>query len=86
MPLLNGVPFAQPLHRNVEMFGPVPPVVGKYVDEEGSDWYVHADGSETSTRWMTMQVEGVARRDVRTDHTVPTRDEHALSTGPEQRR
>ena len=82
LPLLNGVPAAQPLHRNVESDGPVPLVIGKYVDEEGSDWYVHADGSETTTRWATLGVEGVPRRDVRTDHTVPARSEHGLPAGP----
>ena len=86
LPLLNGVPFAQALHRNTALFGPVPLVVGKYVDEEGNDWYVHADGSETTTRWTQMQVEGVARRDVRTDHTVPAREEHGLSTGDSSKR
>ncbi len=81
LPLLNGVPAAQPLHRNLESDGPVPLVIGKFVDEEGSDWYVHADGSETTTRWTSVVVEGVARRDVRTDHTVPARAEHGLSNG-----
>lgn len=78
LPLLNGVPFAQPLHRNVDRDGPVPPVVAKRTDRDGDEWWVHADGSETTTRWMTKQVVGVAQRDVRTEHVVPARAEHQL--------
>jgi hypothetical protein len=78
LPLLNGVPHAQPLHRNLELHGPLPPVIGKYVDADGDDWYVHADGSETTTRWTTIAAQGVSTRDVRTDHTVPARGDHGL--------
>jgi hypothetical protein len=78
LPLLNGVPFAQPLHRNVERDGPVPAVIAKRTDAEGFEWWVHADGSETTTRWMTKVVGGVDVRDVRTDHAVPARNAHTL--------
>jgi hypothetical protein len=82
LPLLNGVPAARPLHRNTSLHGPVPPVIGKRVDASGDDWYVHADGSETTTRWTTLTVEGIERRDVRTDHLVPARGEHGLGPPP----
>lgn len=78
LPLLNGVPHAQPLQRNVELLGPVPPVVGKYTDADGDEWWVHADGSETTSRFTTVTVGGVSRRDVRTDHVVPAPPEHGL--------
>jgi len=78
LPLLNGVPFAQPLQRDVDRFGPVPRIVGKRTDAGGDEWWVHADGSETTSRWVTVAVDGVARRDVRTDHIVPAPVEHGL--------
>ncbi|MEZ5962330.1 MAG: hypothetical protein R3F56_00660 [Planctomycetota bacterium] len=78
LPLLNGVPRAPTLNRDVERFGPVPPVVGMHTDADGDEWWVHADGSETTSRWTTVTVGGVPRRDVRTDHTVPAPEGHGL--------
>jgi len=86
LPLLNDVPYANgPLHRDIERYGPLPPVIGKRVDQDGSDWYVHADGSETTTRWTVLHVGGEARRDVRTDHVIPARDV-GRPAGPERPR
>lgn len=85
LPLMNGVPFAEPLQRNLERDGPVPPVVGKHTDADGDEWHVHADGSETTTRWTTISVSGSAQRRVRTDHAVPARTEHGLAPGHSSR-
>lgn len=79
LPLLNGVPHAPPLQRNLELAGPVPPVVGKHTDAGGDEWHVHADGSETTSRWTTLETSGTTRRVVRTDHTVPAAQEHGLA-------
>ncbi len=82
LPLLNGVPRASPISR-AEWLGPVPPVVGKQVDAEGVEWWVHADGSSTTTRWTdTWDAKGNLIRNIRTDHAAKTKDGAALP-GPD---
>lgn len=51
LPLLNGMETAPALNREPNL-GPVPPVVAKIVDDTGIEWYEHADGSATTTRWQ----------------------------------
>ena len=71
LPLLNGVPYAYPLKRNVDD-GPLPPVVAKITDSGGYEWYEHADGSHTTTRWTPMTMpDGTTRMEVVTSHHVP---------------
>lgn len=55
LPLLNGMETAPPLNRELSL-GPVPPVVAKIVDDTGIEWYEHADGSATTTRWQNVSV------------------------------
>ncbi len=75
LPLLNGVPHASPIHRSPHD-GPLPPVVARRTDADGDDWYEHADGSLTTTRWVDVEVGGVVRPDVVTSHHAPV-DAHA---------
>ncbi len=70
LPLLNGVPYAGAISR-ARAAGPLPPVVAKTADQHGVEWYVHADGSRTTTQWATIDVEGQPRREVLTQHVAP---------------
>lgn len=71
LPLLNGVPHAYPLNRPARN-GPLPPVVAKVTDWGGYEWYEHADGSHTTTRWTPMRTAGgETRLEVVTDHEAP---------------
>jgi hypothetical protein len=70
LPLLNGVPEAYPLKRAAR-FGPMPPVVAKVTDSGGYEWYEHADGSLTTTRWTPSEYMGKPGMTVVTSHNVP---------------
>lgn len=80
LPLLNGVPYAVAPARDASD-GPIPPVVAKVTDQEGYEWYEHADGSMTTTRWTKTTVMGVEKMDVVTSHTIPVPDDKALTPG-----
>jgi len=69
LPLLNGVPAAPPIRRSARL-GPVPPVVAKIVDETGVEWYEHADGSVTTTRFREVIADGVRVPNVETVHSA----------------
>lgn len=51
LPGLNGCSRSARVQRPSEQ-GPVPPVVGIVVDESRFEWYEHADGSMTTSRWV----------------------------------
>jgi hypothetical protein len=68
LPLLNGVPWAPGLSRDLRYEGPVPPVVSKFTTPDGIEWYRHADGSSTTSKWIEMQVLGTTIRTVQTNH------------------
>ena len=71
LPLLNGVPYAPPLLRD----GAMPKVVAKVVDHAGCEWWKHADGSLTTTRWVDAQIGMEKRRIVVTDHARPRHED-----------
>jgi hypothetical protein len=79
LPLLNGVPHAPEIARDEP--GPVPPVVAKVVDDSGCEWWEHADGSMTTSRWNDYTYrdprtgEQVQSRQVVTEHGIPMRGE-----------
>lgn len=77
LPLLNGVPFAPPISRD-PLCGPVPPVVAKIVDDEGVEYWEHADGSTTTTRFVEVKYQGETRRVVTTDHAARIPDGHEV--------
>lgn len=70
LPALNGVPKSGPIDRPAA-HGAIPPVVGVVVDEARFEWYEHADGSLTTSRyvwnqqqrrWLPMTFHAIARR------------------------
>ncbi len=84
LPLLNGVPVAGPISRS-RMLGPLPPVVAKMCDPNGIEWYVHADGSRTTTKWSRAIVHGEPKQQVVTLHFGPMPEgttERARETPP----
>ncbi len=84
LPLLNGVPEAAPIQR-LARYGPLPPVVAKRTDAGGDEWYEHADGSLTTTRWVEVTALGVTTRDVETTHCTPNDQTAAVSLAPAPR-
>lgn len=74
LPLLNGVPFAAPVKRS-EWDGPITPVVGKITDNDGCEWWVHADGSTTTTRYLeTTGADGKSFQNTATIHGAKVPD------------
>lgn len=71
LPLLNGVPHAGALGRDSDLSGPLPPVVAKRTEMDGTEWWIHADGSATTTRWTTLSRNGVESKAVVVDHLQP---------------
>ncbi len=83
LPLLNGVPRAGRVNRAPED-GPLPPVVAKVTDWGGYEWYEHADGSFTTTRWEKMTLHGKPYEDVVTNHRAKMdENKFALSAPPD---
>ena len=76
LPFLNGMTWCPPISRDEEL-GPVPPVVGLAVDAEGFEWWKHADGSATTSRYkhVTVSLPGQPRLqywDPAGEHTAPS--------------
>lgn len=70
LPLLNGVPHAPALSRDPR-FGPVPAVVARIADAQGCEYWLHADGSTTTSRWIDYAgPDGRRQRQVVTDHAI----------------
>ncbi len=83
LPLLNGVPNAPGSVSRGAEDGPLPPVVAKRTDADGGEWYEHADGSLTTTRWRTSTgPDGIPRQIVATSHIVPIDESRALPGAP----
>ena len=80
LPLLNGVPSAPVISRD-ESAGPVPPVIAKIVDHEGTEFWEHSDGSTTTSRWVDTWNNGVKLRQVLTDHAARLPDKNAIQRG-----
>ena len=77
LPFLNGMTFAPPIHRDPR-FGPVPPVIGLSVDVGGFEWWVHADGSTTTSRYKLVQAGDKTWWDPGSEHIVPNRNTMAV--------
>lgn len=78
LPLLNGVKFAQPVQRST-WDGPITPVVGKITDQEGIEYWVHADGSTTTTRFMeTTGPDGKPFQNTATIHAAKVADKQGV--------
>ena len=48
----------------------MPPVVAMIVDDQGTEWYEHADGSATTTRFREVIADGVRLPNVETVHNA----------------
>lgn len=78
LPLLNGVPHAPPISRSSKA-APLTPVVELAVDDTGCQWFVHADGSTTTSRWVEYtDALGTKGKQVVTDHNEVVPPEYAL--------
>ena len=73
---MNGVPHAPRLSRPASL-GPLPEVVGKYVDPQGVEWWC-ADGSTTTSGFTDVDYAGTLRRDVVTEHNAAVDTRSAL--------
>ena len=71
LPFLNGMTYSPSFARNPR-FGPVPPVVAKLVDAEGFEWWMHADGSVTTSIYRPAANPGETAWDSTTRHAVAT--------------
>ena len=69
LPFLNGMTYSPQLHRDPR-FGPVPPVTAKLVDADGFEWWMHADGSVTTSIYQQITVPGSTYWDSATKHAV----------------
>ena len=79
LPLLNGVPFAPPISRSTRAVA-LTPVVELVVDDTGCQWFVHADGSATTSRWVEFtDAHGVKSKQVVTDHNEVVPGEFGLN-------
>lgn len=60
LPPLNGVTVddAIPPIQRERFMPPIGPIVGRYVDDGGDAWWITADGSAFTTRWVTVRGEG----------------------------
>lgn len=77
VPTLNGAIDAEPL---ATFWGPFPwsPIVGVERNDQGLDWYKHADGSYSTTQMVWRQDLG--------RHAAMTRVAHPSATPPAPRR
>jgi hypothetical protein len=82
LPPLNGCPVGGPIARNRSRMGELPPVVAKMCDGYGLEWYVHADGSRTTTTWKEATVHGEAKMMVATLHFGPYRSDEQTERKP----
>jgi hypothetical protein len=81
LPFLNGMtwaPEAPPRPREIP--GPTAPVVALYVDDEGFEWWLHADGCATTSRYKQVTANGETYWDPATDHNVPKPNTQVLPT------
>ncbi len=68
LPALNGVVQSSPIDRPAAK-GALPAVVAVVVDESGLEWYRHADGSMTTSRYVFHEAR--KRWEAMTFHAIP---------------
>lgn len=79
LPYLNGLNAAPPATRDPDL-GRVPPVIAKVVDADGLEWWVHADGSATTTRYKQVTALGQTYWDPATEHSAVQPNTNLRST------
>jgi hypothetical protein len=78
LPLLNGVPRSAAISR-YDWLGPVTPVIAKHVDATGCEWWVHADNSMTTSRFIdTFDATGKLIPNIETVHAAPMPERGAV--------
>ncbi len=60
LPLLNGMTQAPPINRE-KRFGDPGPIVAKTVDSAGFEWWIHADGSTTTSKYKEVVLQDGTR-------------------------
>ena len=61
------------------------PVIGKWTDDEGIEWWFHADGSVTTTRYLDVtHPDGRKVKTATTTHGAPRPDSAGLPGGDEK--
>jgi hypothetical protein len=78
LPYLNGMTWAPMVSRSRDVAAPIPPVIGLVVDQEGFEWYEHADHSTTTTRYKQVTFAGETYWDPATEHAAPRKSEHLI--------
>lgn len=68
LPCLNGVVQSSPIDRPASK-GVLPVVIAVVVDESGLEWYRHADGSMTTSRYVFHEAR--KRWEAMTFHAIP---------------
>lgn len=81
LPFLNGMTYAPPIHRDPSL-GPVPPVVAKAVDWGGFEWWIHADGSATTSRYEKVTVGDKVYWDPASAHLAPKKASQLVTEKP----
>ena len=83
LPFLNGMTAAPAIHRD-PAYGPVPPIVGIWVDVSGIEWWEHADGSKTTTHYLEAEAFGKKYFDPVTRHGLPKPRDQVLDLPPNE--
>lgn len=81
LPFLNGMTYAPPIHRDPSL-GPVPPVIAKAVDWGGFEWWIHADGSATTSRYEKVTVGDKVYWDPASAHLAPKKANQLMAEKP----
>ena len=82
LPYLNGMTWAPMVSRSRDVAAPIAPVIGLVVDQEGFEWYWHADHSTTTTRYKQVTFNGETYWDPATEHAAPRKKEHMIGLDP----
>ncbi len=82
LPLLNGMTQAPRIMR-APRDGDPGPIVAKTVDGSGYEWWVHADGSTTTSKYKQVVLEdGTSYWDPATFHNTPRGKESTIPLDP----
>ncbi len=83
LPLLNGMTQAPPINRSSSLGDPGP-IVAKTVDSAGFEWWIHADGSTTTSKYKEVVLQdGTRYWDPASLHTAPQPEGSTFDVGPD---
>jgi hypothetical protein len=82
LPFLNGMTYAPPIIRDQKL-GPLAPVVARVTDFEGFEWWEHADGSSTTSKYQEVRLhDGTVYFDPASFHTARLPDSNDVGMPP----